>query len=134
MVIAADDTAAARRDTDRTMTATLSETFVLHVDAAPEDVRAAMERLGLGHRRERVVEGVELVWDVRAEADDDESAFLSSTRRFVIADDAARERLLSRWSVLGPAFATTARHALRTIKRAAEANVSAAPGALRLAA
>jgi hypothetical protein len=127
----------------------ISEVFVLHVDASPADVLAAIDRLELGHtvpgseaiarrRRERVFGlqwhpehrssgQVDVIWDLRVEPDAEDGSFLSSTRRFVANDDAARERLASSWSVLGPAASTIAKRSLRMVKRAAEAPETVAP-------
>ena len=100
----------------------VAESLVLFVDAAPADVLEAADRLAPGERvfTTRFADpAVEVVWDVRVE-DDGEGSYLVSTRRYVAADEAACQAMLTRWSEVRAAAEATVRRTLRTIKRAAE--------------
>jgi hypothetical protein len=135
MVIGADDRRAGLQDTGRTMKPDISESLVLHVDAAPLDVLAAVDRLGrdpfagvreIGEREFAVTwhpaygTTVDVTWDLRVEPDEDGGSYLSSTRSFHPADAASREALLANWRNVRAVAHTVARRTLRTIKRAAE--------------
>ncbi len=125
------------------------ECLVVHVNAETSDVLDVIDRdpaiardpfagvkvLGRS-RRERLfgltwspVPGagsVDVVWDLRVEAGEDGCCHLSSTRRFIASDDAAREALRSNWRQIRGSADMIARLALRTIKRAAEERAAVA--------
>jgi hypothetical protein len=119
----------------------VSDSLVLHVDAAPDDVLnavdslrrdpfAGMRTLGLGarerlfgltwHPRPGAPGRVDVVWDIRVEPDEDGGSYLSSTRRFIPGDETARADLRPHWRFVGRVAETIAQSTLRTIKRAAE--------------
>jgi hypothetical protein len=162
MVIGADDIRRPVAQTWRIMTRLIdvhapqhdiSETLVVHVDAAPADVLDTLDRLGLHRdpfagvkalaagRDERlygltwhpapgIAGRVDVVWDLRVEPDEDAGSYLSSTRRFTPSDGTAREALRSHWRNVRASADTIARRTLRTIKRAVEeqpAAVAVAP-------
>lgn len=134
----------------------VSETLVVHVDAPPAAVLAAVDRdvarepfaglrplgrtgrerlFGLSWRPVPAAAPVEVVWDLRVECDGEGGCYLASTRRFVAGDDAARDGLHHQWRHIRGAADLIARRALRTVKRAAEAAPAAGPRAeLALAA
>ena len=99
----------------------ISESLVIHVDAAPAEVLGAVERVGHDpFAGVALSPGTDIVWDLDVEPDEDGGSYLASTRRFAPADDAAREALLVDWRNVRAVADTVARHTLRTIKRAAE--------------
>jgi hypothetical protein len=121
------------------MTKHISETVVMHIGAAPADVLAAIDRLaiardpfagvkprgthrfGVTWRPDPAAPGrVDVEWDLRVEADDQDGSYLSSTRRFTADDDAAWERLRADWRYVGPMAATLGKTVLRAVKRTAE--------------
>jgi hypothetical protein len=116
---------------------------VLHVAAAPADVLDVVDRLdlardpfagveALGRRRHERLFGltwhpkpgapghVDVVWDIRVEADGEGGSYLSSTRRFTASDDEARNDFRSYWRYVRLGADAIARRTLRTIKRVAE--------------
>jgi hypothetical protein len=157
MVIATDDSGPGTEQTCRTMTRLIdahapqhdiSDSLVLHVDAAPAAVLAAVDRLGpdphagvkpLGRSHRERLFGltwrptpsapgrVDVVWDLRVEPDEDGGSYLSSTRRFIAGDEAARADLRAQWRYVGPAAAGIARQTLRSVRRAAEEPAVIAP-------
>jgi hypothetical protein len=135
----------------------VSESLVLHIDAAPAHVLAVVDTLDaarrpiagaemLGHARDERLFGmtwlpepgaaghVDVVWDIRVESDGDDGTYLSSTRCFTAGDDAARNRLLSRWRAVRTTADAVARRTARAIKRVAEEEREAAPASTWLRA
>jgi hypothetical protein len=119
----------------------ITESLVLHVDAAPPEVLAAVDRmggdpfagvreLGGGPRERRFAltwspaygTSVDVTWDLRVEPDEDDGSYLCSTRRFHAADDASRDALDAGWGNVRAVADAVARRTLRTVKRAAEAS------------
>jgi hypothetical protein len=99
----------------------ISESLVIHVDAAPAEVLGAVDRLGRDpFAGKQLLRGIDVLWDVRVEPDEHDGSYLASTRRFTPADDAAHAALLADWAAVRAGADTIARRTLRTIKRAAE--------------
>jgi hypothetical protein len=65
---------------------------------------------------------VKVVWDVRSRVGGESGTVLSSTLRFVAADEPSRSRLLASWGTLGAGSRGLLRRALRAVKASAEVN------------
>jgi hypothetical protein len=63
---------------------------------------------------------VKMLWDLRVEPGAGDGALLSTTRRFIATDDAARARLLGAWGVIGTFAQSLSQRTLTAIKRYAE--------------
>jgi hypothetical protein len=97
----------------------VADTFVVKVDAKPEDVREAASRVA--HRSAaELAQRLEVVWDVRARPGGAGGTFLSATARCVASSEETRARLLGQWGVVGPFVAGLAWRKLAAVKAYAE--------------
>jgi hypothetical protein len=63
---------------------------------------------------------VRLAWALEAEAETDDASLVTLSVRLSASDDAARERLLEAWPVLGPIVELHARRVLHAVEELAE--------------
>jgi hypothetical protein len=63
---------------------------------------------------------VKVIWDLRVQPGALEGALLSTTRRFVATDDAARARLFAAWGIIGTFAKGLSQRTLAAVKRYAE--------------
>jgi hypothetical protein len=127
----------------------VSDTRVVLVDASPEAVLAAGERLEIVRTVGQAIEAlgladrlalaptllesrdgehvygmpaasVKVIWDVRVEPGPDSGTTLSMTARFVSTDHSSRERLRAAWPIVGPVSAALSKRALAEVTRHAE--------------